>query len=171
MSKGGPWLLCIIRQRRNHTNGFLAPKSPLLEDLPPPPLSPTASQDVSAEIEIRCIPHAGLALRASASLRRERWHSVYFVRRQIARGAFQTNDRRLTRTKDPKPLDRRLETVSLQPAVFQPEDPVAGTREAGIMCRNYRRQALFPVHLGEQAMEGFRRVLVQVAGWFVGQQQ
>ena len=58
-----------------------------------------------------------------------------------------------------------------QSALFEPENSVAGGGKAGIVGGDYRRQAAFCVHFSKQGVQGVSGVLVQVAGWFIGQKQ
>ena len=58
-----------------------------------------------------------------------------------------------------------------KPAGLQPPHAIARGGEPRVVRRDHRRQAEIAVHLAQQAVERFRRRLVEIAGGLVGEQQ
>src|SRR4029450_7731649 len=69
------------------------------------------------------------------------------------------------RTQGPDALRRPQSTL------FQPKHPVACGTESRIVSGDYRGKPMLCMHFSKQVVQRVSGVLVQVAGWFVGQEQ
>ena len=66
---------------------------------------------------------------------------------------------------------RSLHSDRMQPPQLQPQHPVAGGRESRVVGRDDGREVVLRVGLAQELMQRLRRVLVEVAGRLVGEQQ